>query len=106
MKPPSSNKRRTRHQEINHKHAIVANVRGVGWVDVLMSLRGVRRRGNHQPKQEDHSNQPTTPGKRRTRLNGLADTLAPPLTITADETDNLTNIIDETLWAVETRLGV
>ena len=32
--------------------------------------------------------------------------LAPPLTITADETDNLTKIVDEALGAVEARLGV
>ena len=32
--------------------------------------------------------------------------LVPPLTITADETDNLTKIIDEALGAVEARLGV
>ena len=31
--------------------------------------------------------------------------LAPPLKITADETDNLTTIIDEALGAVEARLG-
>ena len=32
--------------------------------------------------------------------------LVPPLTITADETDNLNKIIDEALGAVEARLGV
>ena len=32
--------------------------------------------------------------------------IAPPLTITADETENLTAIIDDSLSAVESRLGV
>jgi len=32
--------------------------------------------------------------------------LAPPLTITADETDTLLNVIDEALTAVESRLGI
>jgi adenosylmethionine-8-amino-7-oxononanoate aminotransferase len=32
--------------------------------------------------------------------------IAPPLTITADETDTLTTIIDEALGAVETRLRI
>jgi adenosylmethionine-8-amino-7-oxononanoate aminotransferase len=93
---------------MKEKHAIVGDVRGVGLIQGIEFVKD-RKTKEHFDASIGVNAMLTEELRKRgvwIRVPAYILPLAPPLTITADETDNLTTIIDEALGAVEQRLGV
>ena len=90
------------------KHPIIGDVRGVGLI------QGIEFVKNRQTKEHFDSsvgvNAMLTEELRKRgvwiRVPAYILPIAPPLTITADEADTLCSVIDESLGAVERRLGL
>jgi putrescine aminotransferase len=94
--------------EMQKKHVIVGDVRGVGLIQGIEFVKD-RQTKEHFDSSVGVNAMLTEELRTRgvwIRVPAYILPLAPPLTITADETDNLTGIIDEALGAVEARLGV
>ena len=89
------------------RHAIIGDVRGVGLIQGIEFVKD-RKTKEHFDSSVGVNAMLTEELRKRgvwIRVPAYILPLAPPLTITADETDNLTTIIDEALTAVESRLG-
>ena len=94
--------------EMKNKHAIVGDVRGVGLIQGIEFVKD-RTTKEHFDSSVGVNAMLTEELRKRgvwIRVPAYILPIAPPLTITADETDTLTTIIDEALSAVESRLGV
>jgi adenosylmethionine-8-amino-7-oxononanoate aminotransferase len=94
--------------EMKAKHPIIGDTRGVG---LIQGIEFVKDRETKEHFDASVGVNAMLTEELRTRgvwirVPAYILPIAPPLTITADETDNLTNIIDEALGAVEARLGV
>lgn len=94
---------------MKHKHAIVGDVRGLGLIQGIEFVKDREMKEHFDSSLGVNAMLPNMKElrKRGVWIRGPASILpvASPLTITADETDNLTNIIDEAPGAVETRFG-
>ena len=90
------------------RHAIIGDVRGVGLIQGIEFVKDRETKEHFDPSVGVNAMLTEELKKRGVwiRVPAYILPIAPPLTITADETDNLTNIIDEALGAVEYRLGV
>ncbi len=94
--------------EMKARHAIVGDVRGVGLIQGIEFVKD-RETREHFDASVGVNAMLTEELKKRgvwIRVPAYILPIAQPLTITADETNNLTTIIDEALGAVEVRLGV
>jgi adenosylmethionine-8-amino-7-oxononanoate aminotransferase len=90
------------------KHPIIGDTRGVG---LIQGIEFVKDRETKEHFDASVGVNAMLTEELRTRgvwirVPAYILPLAPPLTITADQTDELTGIIDEALGAVERRLGV
>ena len=90
------------------QHPIVGDVRGVGLIQGIEFVKNRETREHFESSIGVNSMLTEELRKRGVwiRVPAYILPIAPPLTITADETENLTAIIDDSLSAVESRLGV
>ena len=94
--------------DMKDRHVIIGDVRGVGLIQGIEFVKDRKTKEHFDPSVGVNAMLTEELRKRGVwiRVPAYILPLAPPLTITADETDNLTNIIDEALGAVEERLGI
>ncbi len=97
--------------EMQQKHVIIGDVRGVGLIQGIEFVKDRETKEHFDPSVGVNAMLPIKTDKLRKRgvwirVPAYILPIAPPLTITADETNNLTKIIDEALGAVEARLGI
>jgi adenosylmethionine-8-amino-7-oxononanoate aminotransferase len=93
--------------EMKAKHPIIGDTRGVGLIQGIEFVKD-RETKEHFDSSVGVNAMLTEELRKRgvwIRVPAYILPIAPPLTITADETDTLTSIIDEALTAVESRLG-
>jgi adenosylmethionine-8-amino-7-oxononanoate aminotransferase len=89
------------------KHAIIGDVRGVGLIQGIEFVKD-RQTKEHFDSSVGVNAMLTEELRKRgvwIRVPAYILPIAPPLTITADEADTLCSVIDESLGAVERRLG-
>jgi len=94
--------------EMKDNHPIIGDVRGVGLIQGVEFVKD-RETKEHFDSSLGVNSMLTEELRKRgvwIRVPAYILPLAPPLTITADETDTLLSVIDEALTAVENRLGV
>ena len=90
------------------KHAIIGDVRGVGLIQGIEFVKD-RQTKEHFDSSVGVNAMLTEELRKRgvwIRVPAYILPIAPPLTITADEADTLCSVIDESLEAVERRLGL
>ena len=90
------------------KHPIVGDVRGVGLIQGIEFVKDRASKEHFEPSLGVNAMLTEELRKRGVwiRVPAYILPIAPPLTITTDETENLTDVIDEALTAVESRLGI
>lgn len=94
--------------DMKNKHVIIGDVRGAGLIQGIEFVKD-RKTKEHYDSSVGVNAMLTEELRKRgvwIRVPAYILPIAPPLTITADETDTLTGIIDEAFSAVEGRLGV
>ena len=90
------------------KHVIIGDVRGVGLIQGIEFVKD-RQTKEHFDSSVGVNAMFTEELRKRgvwIRVPAYILPIAPPLTITADETDTLCTVIDEALGSVERRLGL
>jgi L-2,4-diaminobutyrate transaminase len=94
--------------EMKAKHPIIGDTRGVGLIQGIEFVKDRETREHYDASVGVNAMLTEELRKRGVwiRVPAYILPIAPPLTITADETDQLTTIIDEALGAVEERLGI
>ena len=95
-------------REMKEKHVIIGDVRGVGLMQGIELVKD-RETKEHFDPEIGVAAMLTEELKKRgvwIRVATFILSLAPPLTITADEMDEITSIYDEALGVIESRLGI
>jgi len=94
--------------EMYSKHPIVGDIRGVGLIQGIEFVKDRASKEHFEPSLGVNAMLTEELRKRGVwiRVPAYILPIAPPLTITTDEAENLTDIIDEALTAVESRLGI
>jgi adenosylmethionine-8-amino-7-oxononanoate aminotransferase len=95
-------------REMKEKHVIVGDVRGVGLMQGIELVKD-RETKEHFDPEIGVAAMLTEELKKRgvwIRVSTFILSIVPPLTITADEMDEITGIYDEALGVIENRLGI